>query len=239
MEKLNRRVLLNKEVIIFDLDGTLIDTINIWNKIDKKTLEKYNIKNLKLNDIQNIRDNYLFCNTGGDIYLNYIKHLVKKYNLNVDAETFYKDRNIIKNKLLNKAKIKPYVLKTLKELKRKQYILVLATSSSNNEIEIYKTNKNIRNIFDYFDLIITSNDVKNKKPNPEIYELILKKLRLPKKKFLVFEDSYMGLLCAKNIKIEKVFINNKYSKRDYNIINRITEYKLDNYKELYKLINKI
>ena len=34
MEKLNKEILKNKEVIIFDLDGTLINTINIWNKVD-------------------------------------------------------------------------------------------------------------------------------------------------------------------------------------------------------------
>lgn len=239
MEKLNEKVLLNKEVIIFDLDGTLIDTINIWNKIDQKTLNKFNIKNIKLNEVQNIKDNYLMCNTEGDIYINYIKYLVKKYNLNVDYETFYKERKIIANKLLLKAKLKPNVLKTLNELKRKQYILVLATSSSNNEIELYKRNKNIRNLFDYFDLIVTSSDVKKKKPNPEIYEFIMKKIRLPKKKFLIFEDSYMGLLCAKNIKIEKVFVNNKYFEKDINAINRITEYKLNKFNELYKLLKRI
>ena len=49
----------------------------------------------------------------------------------------------------------------------------------------------------------------------------------------------MGLLCAKNIKIEKVYLDNKYSKKDLNPINRITEYKLNNFNELYKLLKRI
>lgn len=91
----------------------------------------------------------------------------------------------------------------------------------------------------YFDLVITANDIKNKKPSPEIYEYILKKIRVPKKKLLVVEDSYMGLLSAKNIEIEKVYLENKHSIKDYDLIKRITEYKLKNYLEFYKLINKI
>ena len=239
MEKLNDRVLLNKEVLIFDLDGTLIDTTNTWNKIDLNILKKYNIKNLNLKEIQETRDSYFICKNEGDIYLDYCKYLVKKYNLNVDAEVFYKDRKIIEDKLLKKAKLKLHVIKTLEELKKKHYILVLATQTTDYELEIYKKNKYINCLFDYFDLIVTSTNIKKKKPSPEIYGFILKKIRLPKKKFLIIEDSYMGLLCAKNIKIEKVYLDNKYSKKDLNPINRITEYKLNNFNELYKLLKRI
>ena len=133
MEKLNERVLLTKEVLIFDLDGTLIDTTNIWNKIDINILKKYNVKNLNLKEVQDMRNTYLTCNNEGDIYLDYCKYLVKKYNLNVDAETFYKDRKLIENKLLKTAKLKPNAIKTLKEIKKKHYILVLATATTNHE----------------------------------------------------------------------------------------------------------
>lgn len=238
MEKLNEIVIRNKEVIIFDLDGTLIDTLDIWNKVDYLTLKKYNIK-ISASKIQNIRDNYLLSNTEDNIYLKYSKYLVDKYNIAIDYETFYKERIQISNKLLSNIKPKSYVLKTLNELKRRNYLLVLATASTNNEIDLYRNNKYMKKLFYYFDLLVTSNDIKNKKPSPEIYEYILKKIRLNKKKLLVIEDSYMGLLSAKNIDIEKVYLENKHSKKDYDLIKRITEYKLKNYSELYKIINKL
>lgn len=238
MEKLNETVIRNKEVIIFDLDGTLIDTLDIWNKVDYLTLKKYNIK-ISASEIQNIRDNYLLRNTEDNIYLKYSKYLVDKYNIAIDYETFYKERIQISNKLLSNIKPKSFVLKTLNELKRRNYLLVLATASTNNEIDLYRKNKYMKKLFYYFDLLVTSNDIKNKKPSPEIYEYILKKIRLNKKKLLVIEDSYMGLLSAKNIDIEKVYLENKHSKKDYDLIKRITEYKLKNYSELYKIINKL
>lgn len=235
MEKLNENVIKNKEVIIFDLDGTLIDTIDIWNKVDYLILKKYKIK-ISKKTIQELRDNYLLNNTEDNIYLKYSKYLVEKFKLNIDYENFYKERIKLSNKLLNNIKPKPFVLKTLNELKRKNYLLVIATASTNNEIELYKNNKYMRKLFYYFDLIVTSDDIKNKKPSPEIYEYILKKIRLKKKKLLVIEDSYMGLLSAKNIEIEKVYLENKHSLKDYNLIERITEYKLKNYLDLYKIV---
>ena len=238
MEKLNKEIIKNKEVIIFDLDGTLINTINIWNKVDYLVLKKYNIK-LSKTIIQDIRDNYLVNNTEDNIYLKYSKYLVEKYNLNIDYESFYKERITISNKLLKDIKPKQFVLKTLNELKRKNYLLILATSTTNNEIELYKNNKYMKKLFYYFDLIVTANSVKNKKPNPEIYEYILKKIRLNKNKFIVVEDSHIGLLCASNIGIDKIYLENKYSKKDYDLINRITEYKLNNFLDLYKIIKKI
>ena len=73
----------------------------------------------------------------------------------------------------------------------------------------------------------------------EIYELILKKIRVKKKKLLVIEDSYLGLLSAKNIEIEKVYLENKYSKKDYESIKRISEYKLKNYLDFLRIINNL
>ena len=238
MEKLNTNILKNKEVIIFDLDGTLINTIDIWNKVDYLVLKKYKI-NISKKEIQKIRDNYLLNNTNDNIYLNYSKYLVEKYNISIDYETFYKERIKISNKLLSNVKPKQLVLKTLRELKRKNYLLVIATASTNNEIELYKKNNYMKKLFYYFDLIVTNNDIKNKKPNPEIYEYILKKIRLKKKKLLVIEDSYIGLLCANNIGIEKVYLENKYSKKDYNNIKKISEYKLKNYLDFLRIINNL
>lgn len=238
MEKLNTNILKNKEVIIFDLDGTLINTIDIWNKVDYLVLKKHKV-NISKKEIQKIRDNYLLNNTNDNIYLNYSKYLVEKYNISIDYETFYKERIKISNKLLSNVKPKQLVLKTLRELKRKNYLLVIATASTNNEIDLYKKNNYMKKLFYYFDLIVTNNDIKNKKPNPEIYEYILKKIRLKKKKLLVIEDSYLGLLCAKNIGIEKVYLENKYSKKDYNNIKKISEYKLKNYLDFLKIINKL
>ena len=74
MEKLNEKVLKNKEVIIFDLDGTLIDTIDIWNKVDYNVLKQFNIKNITKHEIQESRDNFLLTNTSDNIYLNYSKY---------------------------------------------------------------------------------------------------------------------------------------------------------------------
>lgn len=238
MKKLNKEVIENKRVIIFDLDGTLIDSIEIWNKIDKKILKKYKV-NVTSKQIEQIRNNYLLKNTSGEIYKEYYKYLIEKYNLKVELDTLYKERLKLTNSYLSKIKPKKNVLEILKKLKHKSYLLVLATATTNNELEIYRTNRYMKHLLYYFDLLVTSDDVKEKKPNPEIYKYIMNKIKFPKNKYIVIEDSLIGLKSAKNIGIEKVYLENDNSLKDLNKIKKISEYNIQSLKELLKIVNDI
>ena len=54
MKTLEELKLKNKKVIIFDLDGTLIDSIGIWNMTDQKLIQEYSNKTIKLEKIQEV-----------------------------------------------------------------------------------------------------------------------------------------------------------------------------------------
>ena len=81
MQSLAKLNLKNKKYIIFDMDGTLIDSIGIWNITDKYIIEKYSGITVDLDDIQRERDNFLHSNQDSDIYLAYCTYLIKKYGL--------------------------------------------------------------------------------------------------------------------------------------------------------------
>lgn len=51
MKELNRLNLKNKKYIIFDMDGTLIDSIGVWNRTDQKLIEKFGRINMDLEGI--------------------------------------------------------------------------------------------------------------------------------------------------------------------------------------------
>lgn len=69
----------NKKVIIFDMDGTLIDSVGIWNKTDEILIKKLsNNEEIKVNNIQQIRDNVLAQCKTENIYLEYCEYLGKK-----------------------------------------------------------------------------------------------------------------------------------------------------------------
>ena len=46
----------NKKIVIFDLDGTLIDSIEIWNKIDVELVRRISGKSISFDEIKPIRD---------------------------------------------------------------------------------------------------------------------------------------------------------------------------------------
>ena len=79
MKSLDELKLKDKKVIIFDLDGTLIDSIGVWNMTDQKLIYDYSETLVDLDTVQIDRDNFLHNNTGSDIYIAYCQYCIPVY----------------------------------------------------------------------------------------------------------------------------------------------------------------
>ena len=243
MKKLEELDLKTKKYIIFDMDGTLIDSIGIWNRTDQILIERYGNITKDLDDIQVERHDFLHKNLDGDIYLEFCKYLIDKYNFSIkDEHLLLKKRWEISQEILeNEIDYKEDVVELIKKLKEVDFTLILATMSIKIQLDIYfKKNKRMlsqMNMLDVFDYIICQDDVKNKKPNPEIYKKILNRYNANPSECLVFEDSYTGVLASKNAGIEVVNIYDKYAAVEREDINKETDYFINNYKEFIDYIN--
>lgn len=226
--------------MIFDLDGTLIDSLGMWNDIDRDVIIVAGGEPTL--NIQDERENFFSHNMSGNIYVKYEQYLLKRYHIAMNLDDFHQLRwKISQDYLRTMVAFKPYALEFLNLLKKKNYTLVLATTSTKATLEVYmKENNNIYdhiNLFNFFDLVLTRDDVKLKKPHPEIYLKVLELLNVCPSKCLVFEDSLLGIQAAQTANIDVVNIYDKYADKDQKQIRKLVKYPNKEYKELIKILN--
>lgn len=176
---------------IFDLDGTLVDSMWVWSQIDIDYLKMkgYSMpKNLR-NEISHLS----FSQTA--VYFK------ETFNLDDSIEKISDDwHNMAFNHYSNTVKLKLGVKDFLNSLKSFKIKIALATSNSIPLLEACLKNNGI---YDYFDSITTTDEVSNGKDCPDVYLLAANKLGINPRDCLVFEDILPAVQSAKaaNMKV--------------------------------------
>lgn len=175
------------DLVIFDLDGVLVDACE-WHRIAlNKALKE--VSNYEISD----EDHYSYFNgipTRVKLRILLEKNIIKKEDL-CNIENL---KQIFTKEIINDyAKVRPEKIEVLKYLKDKNIKIACYTNSIKDtaDLMLKKTG-----IFDLFDLIITNQDVINPKPDPEGYLKILELLKIKKSNTIIIEDSQKGFEAA-------------------------------------------
>ena len=232
----------NKKVIIFDLDGTILDSVNIYNKIYAKLFKEYSHKYITPAQIQDDWDYYAHNNNAEHLFDGFLLYLDEKYSpTKHDIETL--NDKYLKTKYQNLTEVvqyKKYVKEVLETLKEKGFTLVLATISSKNLLELFDNkNKNLYTqfkIYEIFDLVLTYEDVKERKPNPEVFLTAVEKLNVSKENCLIVEDSLEGVMAANTAGIDVLNIVDENMFKTQDKIDTLSTYKLNNMEEFFNII---
>lgn len=205
---------------IFDLDGTLVDSMWVWSKIDIDYLES---KGHALPENLNSE----ICHLSFTQTANYFK---ERFSLSDSIDTILKDwNNRAYNHYSENVKLKDGVKEFLDKLKENNIKIALATSNSVPLLEACLKNNGI---YDYFDSITTTDEVSNGKNCPDVYLLAAKKLNVNPKNCIVFEDILPAIKGAKAADMTVIAVSDKHSLNDLDeIINHSDKY-INSYFEL-------
>lgn len=166
----------------------------------------------------------------------FIKDINNRYNKNFEVEEFRNNAWAIQQELLKNEVIDKNLISLIKELHSKKVPLAVGTSSGKHRTEsILKTLK----IENYFQAIITADDIKEHKPNPHVFLAAAEKLKIKPENCIVIEDAESGIEAAKraNMKAIAYLFDPSYKdrlKKADVIINSFSELNYNKLKELFK-----
>ncbi|MDA9748677.1 HAD family hydrolase [Pelagibacteraceae bacterium] len=203
---------LKKKILIFDVDGVLIDSKSNMHSAWKQVQQKHKLKHIKFEDY--------FKNIGRPFY-DILKLIGIKKNYKEIKTTYEKESA----KQIKKIKFFINVVSTIKKLKSKNYILNIVTSK-----DIKRTKKFLKDIIIYFKYIECNNIKTKGKPNPDQINFIISKLNAKNSDCVYIGDTHVDYLTAKNSSIDFIFAEWGYG-RNYNY-----KYKCNNINELFKII---
>ncbi|WP_294170697.1 HAD family phosphatase [uncultured Clostridium sp.] len=210
----------NVKAVIFDLDGTLIDSMGIWAQIDEEYLGSFG--HAVPENLQEEITHLTLTETA-----NYFK---EKFNIKDTLENIISTwHSMALHHYSTTIKLKDNVIPFLNKLKNNGIKIALATSNSTQLLEATLKNNGIYN---YFDAISTTEEVKKSKDNPDIYLLSAKKLNITPEECLVFEDIVQAVKGAKLAGMKVYAIHDKSSAHQRDELITLADRYICNYKEL-------
>lgn len=210
------------EAVIFDLDGSMVDSMWIWKNIDIEYLGKFGIPLPE--NLQSCIEGMSFSETAA-----YFKD---RFQLPCTLEEIKADWNrMAKDKYSFEVTVKEGVPELLEYCKEHGIKIGIATSNSRELVEalVYA-----RHLESYFDCIMTACDVSKGKPAPDIYLAVAEALHVAPENCLVFEDIIPGIQAGLSAGMKVCAVYDKYSEHQDEEKRRMADYYTYHFRELTK-----
>ncbi len=210
------------KAVIFDLDGSLVDSMWIWRQIDIEYLGGYGFE---------IPEN-LQADIEGMSFVETAVYFKNRFQIPETIEEMQKQWNQMAwNKYSNEVFLKPGAREFLDYCRDHQIKLGIASSNSR---ELIGACLKLNDISSYFSCVMSGTDGYKGKPAPDIYLAAAKALGIDPCDCLVFEDIVPGIQAGKNAGMKVCAVDDAYSAYQEQEKHALADYYIKEYYEIFK-----
>lgn len=222
---MKKNILNNIEAIIFDMDGSLVDSMWMWKSIDIEFFSMFNIE---------FPDN-LQKNIEGMSFTQTAMYFKEHFDFQISIEEMIDIWNKMAYEKYSKSvDFKNGALQFLKYCKSKNIKLGIATSNSRF---LFDAVRNHLKLDEYFECMLTGSEITNGKPAPDMYLAVANKLGVEPSKCLVFEDIIPGIMAGHNAGMKVCAVYDDYSISDDVKKKDMAEYYINDYTDILNIIS--
>lgn len=222
MAKMEDSEMLNgKKAVIFDMDGSLVDSMWIWTEVDRIFMDKYHL----------VQPDDFYKAIEGLSYTETAQYFVDTFpGMGRTTDQVKKEwQDMTLDLYATKVFPKPGAVQFLEAMKERGVLLGIATS---NDRTIAETALDARGLSSYFTSVRTSCEVATGKPAPDVYLKVAEDLQVSPKECLVFEDVPNGILAGKNAGMEVCAVDDLFSRKYDAEKRRLADYFIHDYHEI-------
>ncbi len=217
------RMLQDIDGIIFDLDGTLVDSMWIWPSIDDDFLAKYGLTGQEPDTFHEGMAGLSYTEVA-----QYFLDLFPSLPLNKE-EIMDEWMEMAHDKYMTQVTPKKGVTAFIRSMKARGKKIGIATS---NDLSLTMDTLQALGIMDLFDSVHSATEVAAGKPSPDIYLLVAEDLQAAPERCLVFEDIPQGIQAGKNAHMRVCAVEDDFSAPLRERKMKLADYYIEDYDEL-------
>ena len=209
------------QAVLFDMDGTMMNSMWVWVDVDKVYMEKYHLTPPE--DFYQKMEGKSYTETA-EYYLELFPQIHKTVD---EIKQEWYDMTL--QRYAEDVELKSGLVELLKELKARGIRTGVATS---NTRDLVTHTLKAHDIDAYIDVISTGCEAGAGKPAPDVYLNAARALQVQPEHCLVFEDVPMGILAGKNAGMKVCAVEDPFSKPQEERKRLLADYYIQNFADV-------